>query len=544
MRIFGMVLAAVVAVSGGPVPAADLALVIDQQDHRRLPDLPRDRRMASISATLDRGGFEITSLENATLNELRAAAFAFDTEAQGQATHMVVLLRGHLIHDRSGTWLLGQEVATPDRFDLGSKALPLHLLTDALRPAAGRAVLAVVDDTRPLENLSDVQPGLDDVALPQGVTLLRGSSAEIETSLNALLTEGAATSGLRGLRGGAEVSGFISSTVAFTSKPTETASSANNDMGEIAYWSAVRDIGTVDALNAYLRRYPKGLFAAEARAQIQTKENNREAQIRNAETALGLNRDQRRKIQRDLALLGYDPRGADGVFGPATRRAIAAWQVDQNLDNHGYLDRDQLSLLQEFARRRAAVLEEEARQRRQIEDARDRAYWQDTGSRGTEDGYRRYLSSFPDGIFSDIARNGLAEIEAERRAELGARERGAWELAQEDNTVESYTWFLEQFPNGEFADVARARIEDLERNSAEAEAARRFSGTENAVAGSTAARLLIERRLTDFKLKPGPIDGEFTSETRRAIRRFQKARGLEVTGYVNQPTMVQLLLGR
>jgi len=542
MRFFCMALAIVFTWVSAPAQAKDLALVIDQQDHRRLPDLRRDSRMRTMLVALEEAGFDVTLAEDATLGELRAAAFALDAEAQAEVDRIIVLVRGHLVTNGAQTWVLGQGSATPDRFDIGSKGLDLGLLEQSLQQAAGRAIIAIIDDPRPLSNLSDLAAGSANTPLGQGITGLKGDSAEVARSLTALLKDGTSTQQVSELEGGARLSGFISRTVTFTQSTTATEPSS--DLGEIAYWSAVRDIGTPEALNAYLGRYPNGVFSRDARRQLEARVQDREARIKAVETAMSLNRDRRRSIQRDLALIGYDPRGVDGVFGPATRRAIAAWQSDQGLETHGYLDRDQLGLLQETAIRRAAELEEEARRRREIEDARDRAFWQETGSRRTENGYRRYLRSFPDGIYADIARAEIAAIEEERRAELNAQEREAWDIAQNANDIEGYRQFLSSFPNGEFADVAKARIEELNRDGEDQEAARRFAAIEQAVAGNTAARLLIERRLSDLGLKPGTIDGRFTKETRRALRRFQKARRLEVTGYVNQPTMVQLLLGR
>ena len=545
MRFFWAIVVASLIGAGGPVAAKDLALVVDQQEYRRLPDLGRDTHLTAMLSDLEAAGFEVSVARDATVGELRAAAFSLHTSAQAGADRLVIVLQGHLVNHGGQTWLVGQESATPDRFDIGGKGLALDVFDATLGSVSGRAILAVIEDPKPLRNLADLSAGTAPMDMPQGATLLRGDSHAIRRSLTELLKDGGTTADLMALSGGATVSGFVSSVVAFTQPSASSPAVAHGgEMGEIAYWGAVRDVGTAEALTSYLARYPNGVFAIEARRQLQMRENDRVTRVQAAEQALGLNRDQRRSVQRDLALLGFDPRGVDGVFGPATRRAISAWQLDQRLENHGYLDRDQLALMQEFALRRAAELEEEARRRRQIEETRDRTYWQDTGSRGTEAGYRRYLRAFPDGVFSDLARAELARIEEARRATLNTQERLAWDRAQQENSVESYEAFLKQFPRGQFADVAQARIEELERDAQERDAERQFSAVENAVAGNSAARMLIERQLTNLGLNPGPADGKFTRETRRSLRRFQKARNLDVTGYVNRPTMVHLLLGR
>lgn len=56
------------------------------------------------------------------------------------------------------------------------------------------------------------------------------------------------------------------------------------------------------------------------------------------EEGLKLSRGARGEVQTRLALLGYDPGGADGVFGPRTREVIAALQADEALPTTGHLD--------------------------------------------------------------------------------------------------------------------------------------------------------------------------------------------------------------
>jgi peptidoglycan hydrolase-like protein with peptidoglycan-binding domain len=65
---------------------------------------------------------------------------------------------------------------------------------------------------------------------------------------------------------------------------------------------------------------------------------------------------------------------------------------------------------------------------------------------------------------------------------------------------------------------------------------------EDALGLNDGLRRMIEQRLAALNLKPGRIDGTFDKETRRAIRRYQQARGLPVTGYLSQQTVARLLV--
>ena len=56
------------------------------------------------------------------------------------------------------------------------------------------------------------------------------------------------------------------------------------------------------------------------------------------EEGLGLDRSARREIQEGLQAGGFDPGGADGMFGPRTRAAIRSWQSSQGVRATGYLD--------------------------------------------------------------------------------------------------------------------------------------------------------------------------------------------------------------
>jgi peptidoglycan hydrolase-like protein with peptidoglycan-binding domain len=52
---------------------------------------------------------------------------------------------------------------------------------------------------------------------------------------------------------------------------------------------------------------------------------------------------------------------------------------------------------------------------------------------------------------------------------------------------------------------------------------------------------VVESRLDALGLQPGQVDGRLDSDARDALRAFQGDRGLPVTGFLDEPTLVRLL---
>ncbi len=69
------------------------------------------------------------------------------------------------------------------------------------------------------------------------------------------------------------------------------------------------------------------------------------------EARLGLDRSARRLIQRGLRADGFDPGSVDGLFGPATRASLRAWQSSRGQAATGYLNGQQVAELRDSARR-------------------------------------------------------------------------------------------------------------------------------------------------------------------------------------------------
>lgn len=89
---------------------------------------------------------------------------------------------------------------------------------------------------------------------------------------------------------------------------------------------------------------------------------------RGTEEALDLRFDDRQEIQNRLTLIGFDTRGADGIFGPGTRAAISEWQESIGTQGTGFLDAAQRDeLYRQSETQYLAFLDEKAREEEQRE---------------------------------------------------------------------------------------------------------------------------------------------------------------------------------
>jgi len=259
------------------------------------------------------------------------------------------------------------------------------------------------------------------------------------------------------------------------------------------------------------------------------------------EDALNLSRDARRQIQRNLTLLDYDPKGIDGIFGRGSRAAITTFQQANGLPATGFVTRGMMDRLSVQADRRNAELEAEAERRRVELERQDRAYWRETGALGDEAGLRAYIERYPDGVFADIAAVRLKPFEDARREAAAVQDRADWDAAVSVDTGAAYEGYLQANPEGAFVAQAKARISELEFANKNKEALDAAKRNEERLGMGAGTRRLMEDRLSKLGLEPGPEDGVFDDKTRRAIRRYQEARRLQVTGYLNQATVVRLL---
>jgi peptidoglycan hydrolase-like protein with peptidoglycan-binding domain len=184
-------------------------------------------------------------------------------------------------------------------------------------------------------------------------------------------------------------------TSAAPSAPAAVASAPGTDV-ELEFWRSIKDSNKPEELNAYVTNYPNGQFKSLALSRIASLESGPSTTTRNltagidpatfteeatqvTEDQIGLDKGQRRDVQRRLNGLGFDTK-ITGKFDESTRGVITRWQAARGYPKSGYLNRLQhKALLTEIvattpsanssddegrpARRRAAVVAAEAARR-------------------------------------------------------------------------------------------------------------------------------------------------------------------------------------
>ncbi|MDB5638166.1 MAG: hypothetical protein JWP51_3074 [Bradyrhizobium sp.] len=140
-----------------------------------------------------------------------------------------------------------------------------------------------------------------------------------------------------------------------SSVPAAVASTAGGSDVELEFWRSIKDSNKPEELNAYLTNYPNGQFKAIALARIASLKDGPSATTRNLTTGIdpatftdeatqvtedqiGLDKAQRRDVQRRLTGLGFDTK-VTGKFDESTRAIITRWQAARGYPSTGFLNK-------------------------------------------------------------------------------------------------------------------------------------------------------------------------------------------------------------
>ena len=523
----------------------DVALTIGNARYDTLTAVPDAALPDGALRAITAQGVTLLSYEAASGRDLRAALADLADALQGAGAdeRIVVVLSGQFASSATDTFLLpvdwprdGGLIRATDQ------ALPVSAVMALLAQRPGGALLVLGQaGAAPQLDGAFLRGGPGDPAIPQGVTLITGPAASVAAFAAGTLAVAGADIVAGAAAQGLAIDGFVrDGSTAFS--PADPASPVMAETRtEADAWAVAQAADSEAGYVAYLTAFPDGANAGAARAALDDIRTNPNRAARLAEDALSLSRDARRAIQRDLSILGYNTRGIDGIFGPGTRGAVARWQEANGVAATTYLTTEQIARLDVQAERRAAELEAEAEARRAEMERLDRAYWEETGGQGDAAGLRAYLKRYPDGVFAEVAAERLAVFEEQARARALEQDRAAWDQAADRDTADAYRAYLAAFPDGAFAEEAQARIAASQQSDADRQAEAQAQAAEAALGLNNVTRRLVEDRLARLNLNPGTVDGGFDDDTRRALRRYQQARNLPVTGYLNQDTVVRLL---
>ena len=135
------------------------------------------------------------------------------------------------------------------------------------------------------------------------------------------------------------------------------------------------------------------------------------------EEGLGLDRAARREIQLGLRAGGFDPGGADGLFGPRTRAAIRGWQTSRGARATGYLDSPSAEALRPAGRSGPAVAAATTPTAVPVQAPaataeQETVFWQSIANSTNPAEFEAYLAQFPNGVFSALARARLSPLES------------------------------------------------------------------------------------------------------------------------------------
>ncbi|MDN4981998.1 caspase family protein [Bradyrhizobium sp. WYCCWR 13022] len=140
-----------------------------------------------------------------------------------------------------------------------------------------------------------------------------------------------------------------------SSSAPAVATTGNSEGVELEFWRSVKESNKPEELNAYLSAYPNGQFKPLALARLAAIQNGPSTTTRNlnagvdpatftddatqlTEDQIGLDKGQRRDVQRRLTGLGFDTK-VSGVFNDQTRSVLKRWQAARGYPSTGFLNK-------------------------------------------------------------------------------------------------------------------------------------------------------------------------------------------------------------
>jgi peptidoglycan hydrolase-like protein with peptidoglycan-binding domain len=205
----------------------------------------------------------------------------------------------------------------------------------------------------------------------------------------------------------------------------------------------------------------------------------------------GLDQAEMRQVEEHLKAAGFNPGPVDGTFTTETGSALREYQKQNNLPVTGLIDKETQQKLMAAQQQKGQQQGKQQTDQDQVRQAQQRL--KDLG----------FYEGSIDGIYGPETEAALREYQARQ----GLQVSGAL-------TKETHQALMQSKQQGP-QQAEKAMDQNLIRQAQE--------------------------RLKEDGFYTGAIDGDYGPETEEALREYQKAKGLQVTGSLNQETRQTLL---
>ncbi|MBN8182529.1 caspase family protein [Roseibium aggregatum] len=215
------------------------------------------------------------------------------------------------------------------------------------------------------------------------------------------------------------------------------------------------------------------------------------------------------------------------------------------------------------------------------------AYWDSIKSGESIAYFETYLTRYPEGQFADIAKIRIDELKNRSEAEAArnakpdtSAEIAFWQSIQNATRPEMYETYLEQYPDGIYAKLARLNISSLQQQAeaaataaAAAKAAKAADASNStspaqeiivaalpqqetvstepapAIVPSTSSRSLspeelataMQTELNRLGCSVGRVDGDWGNRSRQALRTFSREAGVDLASLDPDPSILDHL---
>ncbi len=355
-RLLGIALAALVITAGDVLADKRVALVVGNSAYRSVPTLPNPLNDAGdITASLERLGFSVRRLTDATFEDMRRGLIEFGRQANG-ADMAIVFFAGHGMEIGGENWLIPIDAELRNDTDAENEALSLRsvmlqvgkarnlglVMLDACRnnPFAAkmqrsirtRAVESGLARTEPTDNVLVAYAAKDGTTANDGA----GRNSPFTTALlNNLERPGLeVTFMFRNVRDEVMsatrreqqpfVYGSLSKDAIYLKEPPGAGAALSSagapaaSQSDEVLWQAIRESNVAGLFEEFLRRFPNSPRVAEARARLaeatKSAEQASQSQPRIAMQTPGDSTDANPS----------DPAQAGGLFTPQDARRIAS----------------------------------------------------------------------------------------------------------------------------------------------------------------------------------------------------------------------------